>query len=61
MANRKPDDLCDTPLVVVSYRGAVILAGPANVALAMTVDAAEKSGEMLLNAARRARRRRKPR
>jgi hypothetical protein len=58
MTNRRPDDLCDDPLVVAVYQGAVILSGPGNVALAMTVDAAEKSGEMLVKAAQKARRRR---
>lgn len=58
MASRKPEDLCDKPLGVVVHRGAVILIGPGNVALAMTVAAAEKSGEMLVKAAQKARRRR---
>lgn len=57
MVYRMPDDLCDQPLVVVTYRGAVVLNGPGNVALAMTADAAEKSGKSLLKAAQRARQR----
>jgi hypothetical protein len=61
MAKRQPDDLCDQPLVVMVHKGAVILNGPGNVALAMTVDAAEKSGEKLTKAAQRARRLRRPR
>jgi hypothetical protein len=56
MDRKVSNDLCDEPLVIVVHRGAVILNGPGNVALAMTVDAAEKSGEMLVTAAQRARR-----
>jgi hypothetical protein len=56
METRKPDDLCDEPLGVVVHRGAVILNGPGNVALAMTVDAAETSAKRLSAAAQRARR-----
>ena len=58
MANRMPDDLCNQPLVIAVHRGAVILIGPGNVALAMTVTAAEKSAAMLLRAAQKAGRRR---
>jgi hypothetical protein len=58
MANRLSDDLCNQPLVIAVHRGAVILNGPGNVALAMTVNAAEKSAELLLRAARMAGRRR---
>ena len=56
MASRMPDDLCNEPLVVIVHRGAVVLNGPGNVALAMTVDAAAKSGERLVKAAQKARR-----
>ena len=56
MEKRTPDDLCDEPLGIVIYRGAVILNGPGNVALAMTAEAAEKSGKKLTAAAQRARR-----
>jgi hypothetical protein len=55
MAAKTPEDLCDTPLVVVVYRGAVILNGPGNVALAMTVEAAERSATRLADAIQRAR------
>jgi len=53
---KPPDDLCDQPLVVETIKGAVILTGPGAVALAMTVDAAERSADLLARAARRARR-----
>jgi hypothetical protein len=56
MPSRTFDDLCDQPLVVIVHRGAVVLNGPGNVALAMTVDAAERSAELLTKAAQRARR-----
>jgi hypothetical protein len=56
MPSRTLDDLCDEPLVVIVHRGAVVLNGPGNVALAMTVDAAERSAELLTKAAQRARR-----
>ena len=51
-----PDDLYDKPLEIQTYAGAVVLTGPPGVALAMTVDAAERSAEMMQEAARRARR-----
>ncbi len=35
-----PDDLCDEPLKVEAYKGAVVLTGPDGVALALTVKAA---------------------
>ena len=56
MAEQTPNDLCDQPLVVQIHRGAVVLLGPGAVALAMTADAAEKSGELLRQAAQAARR-----
>jgi hypothetical protein len=52
MPSQTLHDLCDEPLVVIVHRGAVVLNGPGNVALAMTVDAAE----LLAMAAQRARR-----
>jgi hypothetical protein len=51
-----PDDLCDQPLNIVLFKGAVVLNGPGNVALAMTVDAAERSAQRLVQAVRRLRR-----
>ncbi|HXA39496.1 MAG TPA: hypothetical protein VNW53_10885 [Phenylobacterium sp.] len=56
MPSQTLHDLCDEPLVVIVHRGAVVLNGPGNVALAMTVDAAERSAELLAMAAQRARR-----
>lgn len=50
-----PDDLYDEPLEVQAYAGAVVLTGPPGVALAMTVDAARRSAELLGEAARSAR------
>jgi hypothetical protein len=56
MPQDPPDDLHDEPLEMRTFSGAVVLTGPPGVALAMTVDAAERSAEMLEDAARVARR-----
>ena len=56
MEDDPPDDLYDKPLEIQAFAGAVVLTGPPGVALAMTVDAAERSAEMLAGAARKARR-----
>jgi hypothetical protein len=56
MPPKPPGDLCDRPLNVEVYRGAVVILGPGAVALAMTVDAAERSAELLAKAAQHARR-----
>jgi hypothetical protein len=58
---RNPDDLWDEPLVVTAHRGAVVLHGPRNIALALTADAAEQSAELRTEAARIARRGRRRR
>jgi hypothetical protein len=56
MVAKLPDDLYDKPIDVAVYRGAVVMFGPGGVALAMSVDAAERSAELLQAAARKARR-----
>ena len=49
------DDAVSVPLELVVYKTAVVLTGPGTVGLVMTADAAEKSAELLLEAAKRAR------
>jgi hypothetical protein len=49
------DDVVDLPLEIVVYRTAVVLVGPGTVSLVMTIDAAERSAALLLEAAKRAR------
>jgi hypothetical protein len=50
-----PDDLVEAPLEVTTYKNAVVVTGPGNVGVAMTADAAERSAERLLDAAKLAR------
>jgi hypothetical protein len=49
------DDLYDQPLDMSVFRGAVVLMGPNGVHLAMTPDAAERSADLLRQAAEQAR------
>jgi hypothetical protein len=51
----KHDDLCNQPLDVHVEKGAVVLLGPDGVSLAMTIEAAEKSADLLRAAVDRAR------
>ena len=46
------DDLCDRPLEVAVYEHAVVLTGPDGVALALTANAAERSAQALMAAAK---------
>ena len=48
-------DLCPQPMEIVTYKHAVVLVGPGPNSLAMTADAAERSGRRLLKAAKQAR------
>jgi len=45
-----PDDLYEGALDIITFKHAVILAGPLGVRLAMTPDAAERSAILLLQA-----------
>lgn len=51
MEDDPPDDLYDAPLEIQAFDGAVVLTGPPGVALAMTVEAAKRSAELLDEAA----------
>ena len=43
LLSKPMDDLCNDPLAIITHEGAVVLVGPDGIALALTVDAAERS------------------